>query len=699
MAELSLTGRSRIRSRRCAFAEKVAASFLAALSVFLAFGPFSSLEASTDAAFSIFVHGSVTDMVSGSTIPGAAVSFPEKGIVVRADDRGELPSTEIRFDRRVDKVKMVVEAKGYRGESSDVMVYPGAKVQVTSRLVSLGYPGKVVLSSDVVEGAGSSSAETGAPSSGDRSVLSAGTSAETDLPGNIGSIQGSFSAQALASAGVPQSIRVYRVNLGRVDVVPFNFYAKHVLPSEWYGSWPMESLKAGAMAVKTYAWYWISKGGKWPSLGADVKDTTADQVYNPNYSYPATDAAVDATWNYKMTRGGSLFESHYLAGSYGPGYEQGYEGWMTQWGTKYWADQGKDWQWILHYYYDPYGTISIDLVKKAASDFNGDGLSDAVAAYDYGGGTTGIWVFLSDGQNLRPSLWWKSQPGLFNANSAKWISGDFNGDGYSDIAALYDYDGTKTGIWLFTSNGGGFAQPKPVFRSDYWSAKQTKLASGDFDGDGKDELLAFYGYGGTSTGVWLLDGIEEGSTYPRMVFSSGYWEWGKTSLVPGDFDGNGASDAGAIYDYGGSSTGFWIFPFSVGGKMSYPFNAYSTPYWAASSASYLSGDADGDNKDDIIAPYNYGGTNTGIWIFKSTGTEFTPKLAYSTPYWDYSRSSFMTGDFTGDGIGDVAAVYDYGGGKVAIWLFSSSGSTISSAKAIYSSPYWDNSSAVWLKAY
>ena len=91
----------------------------------------------------------------------------------------------------------------------------------------------------------------------------------------------------------PATIRVYRTDSDTVEVVPFRDYLKHVLPNEWVPTWSPAALKAGAMAVKSYAWYWVSVGGKQVSLGADVKDNTDDQVYDPNVSYASTDAAVD----------------------------------------------------------------------------------------------------------------------------------------------------------------------------------------------------------------------------------------------------------------------------------------------------------------------------------------------------------------------------------------------------------------------
>ena len=94
-----------------------------------------------------------------------------------------------------------------------------------------------------------------------------------------------------------------------VQTVDFPTYLKHVLPNEWSPSSPTDALKAGAMAAKTYAWYWIARGGKWPD--ADVYDSTCDQVYNPGVAYASTNAAVDVTWNWRLTRDGSLLHTSY----------------------------------------------------------------------------------------------------------------------------------------------------------------------------------------------------------------------------------------------------------------------------------------------------------------------------------------------------------------------------------------------------
>jgi len=133
-----------------------------------------------------------------------------------------------------------------------------------------------------------------------------------------------------------------------VQVVDFKDYVKHVLPNEWISVWDSASLEAGAMAVKTYAWYWIQLGGKWPD--ADVYDSTCDQVYNPAVAYASTNAAVDATWDFAMTNGGRLFMASYRA--YQSQCPAGsYPGCMGQWDSESLAEEGWSWQDILHYFY------------------------------------------------------------------------------------------------------------------------------------------------------------------------------------------------------------------------------------------------------------------------------------------------------------------------------------------------------------
>ena len=71
----------------------------------------------------------------------------------------------------------------------------------------------------------------------------------------------------------PETIRVLRAKkrtgvpadiVGTVEEVPFREYVGVVLAAEWPSHYPLETLKAGALAVKQYAWYYtiVYRGGE-----------------------------------------------------------------------------------------------------------------------------------------------------------------------------------------------------------------------------------------------------------------------------------------------------------------------------------------------------------------------------------------------------------------------------------------------------
>jgi peptidoglycan hydrolase-like amidase len=151
---------------------------------------------------------------------------------------------------------------------------------------------------------------------------------------------------------LPSSILVYRVGLGRVDRVDFKTYVKNVLPNEWISSWPSASLDAGAMAVKSYAWYWALHSTRKTSSGQcyDVRDDTGDQVYKPGTAQSSTTAAVQRTWSTRMTRSGSILMAHYCSTSTACGaWVDG--DWMSQYGSRDLANAGQGFRTILTHYY------------------------------------------------------------------------------------------------------------------------------------------------------------------------------------------------------------------------------------------------------------------------------------------------------------------------------------------------------------
>ncbi|MCL5291976.1 MAG: VCBS repeat-containing protein [Actinobacteria bacterium] len=338
----------------------------------------------------------------------------------------------------------------------------------------------------------------------------------------------------------------------------------------------------------------------------------------------------------------------------------------------------------------------------AVNDANGDGKSDAITLYNYGGGSTSAWEFQtttttanSVGLTFAPSIWWTGA----STNVGTTVAGDFNGDGMGDFVSLQNSGGTNSTFLFWRSTGTSYAQPVQSFSSSNWASTMTQLVAGDFDGDGRDELIAFYNYGGTNTGVLFFDTNTDGTfKYPSMVFSSPNWDWSKTTLLA--LKDGGKSKVVAAYNYGGTTMGLLIFTTNTDGTMNYPQLAFISNFWAWTRTQFLAGDVNVDGKEDVIGFYNYGGTNTGGFVFTSTGTSLNyPTMVFSSSLWDTTRSTFSPGDFNGDGKGDAAIVYDYGNSTTGVWLFMSNGSALTNPVMVYSTPLWNNGAANWIMPY
>ncbi len=115
----------------------------------------------------------------------------------------------------------------------------------------------------------------------------------------------------------PPTIRVLRTATSKVETVDFKTYVKWVMAWEWPYTWTAETLKAGAVAVKEYGWYYTMhyRGGTATGGCYDVRDSTADQLYRaPDATHPLAQSlvnAVDLSWGYSVTKNGAQFLTGY----------------------------------------------------------------------------------------------------------------------------------------------------------------------------------------------------------------------------------------------------------------------------------------------------------------------------------------------------------------------------------------------------
>ncbi|WP_424094864.1 hypothetical protein [Moorena producens] len=372
--------------------------------------------------------------------------------------------------------------------------------------------------------------------------------------------------------------------------------------------------------------------------------------------------------------------------------------------------------------HDYFGTSLI------GGDFNGDGRGDLAIGTpneDVGGdintGKVNVLQGSSTGLTSTGSQLWK-QDNLAGSSTEAYdrfgetlISGDFNGDGYDDLAVGTpdeDWESTKdTGMlniiygsyFGLTSTGNQyFIQITfPEDSNEQNDRFGSSLAAGDFDGDGYDDLAIGTPYedydGKSNTGkVNTLYGSATGLTttgnqlWLQSAFSGGFNNEGDlfgSSLAAGDFDGDGYDDlaigapfenydgntnTGKVNTLYGSATGL-----TTTGNQLWLQSAFSGGFNNEGDlfgSSLAAGDFDGDGYDDLAigAPFeNYdGNTNTGkvntlygsATGLTTTGNQLWTQddLIDSNPERsDRFGTTLAVGDFNNDGYDDLAVGSPY----------------------------------------
>ncbi|MGW6982711.1 DNRLRE domain-containing protein [Streptomyces sp. NPDC054932] len=271
-------------------------------------------------------------------------------------------------------------------------------------------------------------------------------------------------------------------------------------------------------------------------------------------------------------------------------------------------------------------------VRDAAGDLNGDGLRD-------------LWTLDADGR-LRFSA--GRADGTFAPAADGGASfapgtriaagGDWGEDGYNDLLVLESVEGLGAKqLRLLPNNGLGSVTPHdgivlsaiendPVRGHEHWSDAQDIADAGDFNGDGEPDLLVKQGaklwaYAGSRSGYLDMNGG------PVLVGDGG---WDTVSvLVPGDTDGDGATDLWVRDDTSGDL-------FAVRGAKDAD-GRFDPTGWAAAQRVKIgsglgraafptlvsAGDFDRDGLADLAA---VGADGRAVWFrATATGIDATPR--------------------------------------------------------------------------
>ncbi len=326
------------------------------------------------------LHGFVRDAATGAPLAGAVVSLEQRGAGDVADSEGRF-----RVLYRLEPVgaeelppadTLLVEADGHRALAREgTLLGPGATlllldlergeglvaVPARHKMLNLAEPSQVEPPEWMPE--------------------------DARAPGGL---------RAITPLDPPASIRLGTpcscTTCTGMVVLSLETYVKRGLNDEWISSWGGNSLRAGAVAYRSYgAWYVAHP----LSASYDICDNTCCQV-NDGDTASSTDAATEATAGFMLERSGAVFRSEYsaennawddpgdglpcsngdlscadgeagspaaswpcLADSICAGHGCfGHGRGMCQWGTSRWSAAGSAWTWMVDHYYNDHGAGS-----------------------------------------------------------------------------------------------------------------------------------------------------------------------------------------------------------------------------------------------------------------------------------------------------------------------------------------------------
>ncbi len=325
-------------------------------------------------------------------------------------------------------------------------------------------------------------------------------------------------------------------------------------------------------------------------------------------------------------------------------------------------------------------------------DVNGDGRADLSTVVDQGDGRTAIWNVVSKvggGLHTGQLAWDSGVSGGFAMYRTRPVRGDFDGDGRTDVLLIREEAGRRIGMYRGLSDSERYNfESSPVWHSgsNGWPLSTARIIAGDINGDGKSDVVAQLRGAGSTWRTLAFLGPALNNPVEWLQTPS---QWSSSAPLLADVNGDKKADLVDMQNLGGCRTITRYFKSSGTAFAATPVGLHDSGAgaycWERSKPQVA--DVDADGKDDIVTLYENSSTDASLKVFRSTGTALTLSEWWrDTTTFDPARTALAAGDFSGDGKEDVGLFYSMDGGGREVFTLTSTGTSFGTATSGWREP-------------
>jgi hypothetical protein len=306
-----------------------------------------------------------------------------------------------------------------------------------------------------------------------------------------------------------------------------------------------------------------------------------------------------------------------------------------------------------------------------SGDFDGDNVDEVLAVCD----STSWSKVLSFDEGLWSTSWHNSGDGKIDGwnmhSDDVFVSGDFDGDGADEVLAVADNGWSKVlsfddGSWSTSWHNGG------ANTVDGWCLNPGDVfVSGDFDGDGVDEVLAVCDSTSWSKVLSFDDGSWSTSWHNSGSGAIDGWNMHSDDVfISGDFDGDGVDEVLAVCD---STSWSKVLSFDGGSWSTSWHNSGSGAihWWYLNPGDvFVSGDFDDDGQDELLAVAENGWSQLMKYDGSSWQTPWANEGSGTIHWWYLNPGDmFVSGDFDDESQDELLAIAENGWSHMMEYTF------------------------------